>query len=158
MRLGRCNNCHILFCFLYANIIHCISLFGFIRPWSIFPHYVNLDERCAFVIYGGAYINRKCSIKEGYICEKPVYGFMGKTSYLLFSLFLISSRQHEIYTKNNTLLVSIYLDKYIVLFSFHRAEQLLNLNNSKMPFTIESAHRYCICEVSDTPCKIQMKT
>ena len=60
---------------------HLVTLI-ILRPWSRFPHYVNLDENCAFVIYGGAYINRKCSIKMGYICEKRAYGFMGKSTSL----------------------------------------------------------------------------
>lgn len=52
---------------------------GFI-PWSMMPHYVDGDERCAYFIYGGNYVNRKCTVKGGYICEKLAYGFVGASS------------------------------------------------------------------------------
>ena len=50
------------------------------------PNYVDGDERCAYVEYSGEYVNRKCNIKGGYICEKLAYGFTGKSSYSRISM------------------------------------------------------------------------
>ena len=64
--------------FLRVTVLDCD--FYLYRPWSRFPNYIDGDERCAYMEYSGEYVNRKCNILGGYICEKLSLGFAGKMS------------------------------------------------------------------------------